>query len=147
MGSYEGAVETGRPVAEVFNYIADFRNAAEWDPATVSISQTAGDGAGLGARYRLVTKFLASSVPLDYETTGFTPPNRLVLSFEGGNVAGTDTITVSSTGDRSRLTYHVDFRLKKGRLLEPLVGPFFRRTANRALAGLARALGGRVVTG
>lgn len=146
MGSYEGAVETGRSARETFAYIADFRNAAEWDPATVSISQTAGDGAGLGARYRLVTKFLARSVPLDYETTGFTPPTRLVLSFEGGNVAGTDTITVNSIGGRSRLTYHVDFRLKKGRLLEPLVGPFFRRTADRALAGLAQALEGTIVT-
>jgi hypothetical protein len=147
VADYEGALETAKSEEEVFGYMADFRNAAEWDPSTVSISQTAGQGPGPGARYRLITKFMGGSVPLDYETTGFEPPERLVLSFEGGNVAGTDTITVARTTGRTRLVYSVDFRLKRGRLLEPLVGPFFRRTADRALAGLARALHGTIVDG
>ena len=144
MAGYRGTVETTKPIEAVFDYMADFRNAAEWDPATVSISQTAGDGAELGARYRLVTRFAGRSVALDYETTGFERPERLVLNFHGGNTIGTDTITVDRTAERTRLDYSVDFRLTKARLLTPLIAPLFRRTADKALAGLAKALGGTI---
>lgn len=147
MSDYLGIVETTKTEEAVFDYMADFRNAAEWDPATISISQTAGNGAGLGARYRLVTRFVGRSVPLDYETTNFERPGRLVLNFEGGNIIGTDTITVSRTRDRTRLIYSVDFRLKKVRVLAPLIAPLFRGAADKALAGLGKALGGMVVGG
>jgi carbon monoxide dehydrogenase subunit G len=147
VASYIGQLETTKPEGEVFDYLANFRNTAEWDPGTVSISQTAGDGAGLGARYRLVTRFVGRSVPLDYETTDFERPGRLVLNFEGGNISGTDTVTVSRTGNRTLLVYSVDFRLEKLRMLAPLIAPLFRRAADRALAGLAKALGGTVVGG
>ena len=147
MADYRGIVETTKTNEVVFDYMADFRNAAEWDPATVGISQTAGDGAGRGARYRLVTRFVGRSVALDYETTDFERPGRVVLSFEGGNIIGTDTVTVNRIGDRTRLVYSVDFRLKKARVLKPLVTPLFRRSADKALAGLAKALGGTVVDG
>jgi hypothetical protein len=69
----------------------------------------------------------------------------LVLSFVGGNITGTDTVTVERTPDRTRLIYSVDFRLKKARMLAPLIAPLFRRAADKALAGLAKALGGTVV--
>jgi carbon monoxide dehydrogenase subunit G len=147
MADYRGIVETTKAIEVVFDYIADFRNAAEWDPGTVSISQTAGDGAGRGARYRLVTRFGGRSVPLDYETTDFERPGRLVLNFEGGNISGTDTVTVSRTGDRTLLVYSVDFRLKKLRVLAPLIAPLFRRAAEKALTGLAKALEGTAVRG
>jgi uncharacterized protein YndB with AHSA1/START domain len=145
MADYRGIVETTKPIEMVFDYMADFRNAAEWDPATVSITQTVGDGAGPGARYLLVTRFGGRSVALDYETKAFERPERLVLSFRGGNTIGTDTITVTRTADRTRLDYSVDFRLTKARFLTPLIAPLFRRAADKALAGLATALGGTVV--
>ena len=147
MADYRGTVETTKTNEVVFDYIADFRNVAEWDPGTVSISQTAADGAEHGARYRLVTKFVGRSVPLDYETRDFERPRRLVLSFEGGNISGTDTVTVSRSGERTLLVYSVDFQLKKLSLLTPLIAPLFRRAADKALAGLAKALGGTVVDG
>jgi hypothetical protein len=145
MADYLGIVETTKAHETVFDYIADFRNAAEWDPATVSISQTAGDGAGPGARYRLVTRFVGRPVPLDYETTDFERPGRVVFTFQGGNITGTDTVTVNRAADRTRLVYSVDFRLKKADLLRPLIAPLFRRAADRALTGLAVAIGGAVV--
>ena len=126
--------------------MADFRNAAEWDPATVSISQTAGTGAGLGARYRLVTRFLGRPVTLDYETIGFKPVDELVLAFKGDAVEGTDTIAIIFRDARTRLVYSVEFDLK-WRWLTPLAVPLFTRAADKALAGLARALGGSVVDG
>ena len=55
LADYHGALETAQGQQDVFDYIADFRNAADWDPATLKLSQTAGNGAGLGARDRLVT--------------------------------------------------------------------------------------------
>ena len=144
MASYRGALETAKSPEDAFDYMADFRNAAEWDPATVSISQTAGTGAELGARYRLVTRFVGRPVTLDYQTIGFKPVDELVLAFKGHAVEGTDTITIISRDAGTRLVYSVEFDLK-WRWLTGLAVPFFTRAADKALAGLARALGGSVV--
>ena len=147
MADYRGVLETAKSPEDVFGYMADFRNAAEWDPATVSIAQTAGAGAGPGARYRLVTRFMGRPVTLDYETIGFKPIDELVLAFKGGTVEGTDTVAIASSDGtssnaRTRLVYSVEFNLS-WRWLTPLVVPFFDRAADNALAGLARALEGR----
>lgn len=144
MADYHGALETAQGQKDVFDYIADFRNAAEWDPATVSLSQTTGNGAGLGARYRLVTRFMGRPVTLAYETLAYKPLDELVLGFEGGSVRGTDTIAVTRLGGKTRLVYSVDFHLT-WRWLEPLAVPFFNAAADKALGGLAHALEGAVV--
>jgi hypothetical protein len=125
--------------------MADFRNAVQWDPATLSVDQVEGSGAGFGARYRLITRFMGREVPLHYQTVAYSPPELVALAFDGDNVSGTDTITVSETPGGSRLTYEVEFRLKKGAFLDPLVAPIFRRIADEALRGLAQALTGSVV--
>ena len=52
-----------RPAEEVFTYLADFSNTAEWDPGVDRVEQVSGDGAGPGASFDVGVKTPARTVP------------------------------------------------------------------------------------
>jgi hypothetical protein len=73
MARYLATVESPRPAAEVFDYVADFTTNAEWDPGTVSADRIGGGPIGLGSECRLVVSFLRRTSRLTYrivDTTG-----------------------------------------------------------------------------
>jgi len=41
---FERTVRVQKPLDEVFAYLSDFTTNAEWDPGTVSMVRTTGDG-------------------------------------------------------------------------------------------------------
>ena len=46
-----------RPPAEVFDYLADFGNTAEWDPGVAKAAKTSAGDVGLGSTFDLVALF------------------------------------------------------------------------------------------
>jgi carbon monoxide dehydrogenase subunit G len=89
-----------------------------------------------------VARFLGRRVPLEYEITTFERARRVVFVAEQGAVRSTDEIRFASTGVGTSVTYEADLRLKGlvGDLVDPLLGLAFRRIADRAAAGLRKAL-------
>ena len=136
-------IEVARPIDEVFHYVADFTNAADWDPGVLSAEQTAGDGPGVGAVYDLVGSFGGKTMPMRYEITEYEPSTRLVIVGDGDRFKAVDTITMVSTGESSTLiTYVADIDLKGiSKIATPFLGSTFDRLADDAVNGLHRALG------
>jgi uncharacterized protein YndB with AHSA1/START domain len=134
MAKYEGTIESPRPVEEVFAYLADFSNASEWDPSSVSSRPLDEPGAHEGARYEVVSKFMGREVPLTYETLSLEEPSRVVLRGESESVVSIDEITFSPRDDGgTTVGYDADLQLKGGRrILDPLLGVAFRRICERA---------------
>jgi carbon monoxide dehydrogenase subunit G len=141
MALYVATVESPRPPAEVFDYVADFSTNAEWDPGTISADR-AGEGAiGLGAEFRLVVSFLGRPSRLTYRIVEYERPHVVTFRGENAAVVSLDRITVEPWNGGSRLTY--DARLTpRGatRLAGPLLTLAFRRVGDRALTGLRAAL-------
>ena len=46
-------IETALPIDEAFAFVADFANAAAWDPGVASAERIDDGALGVGARYRL----------------------------------------------------------------------------------------------
>jgi hypothetical protein len=136
-------VSTERSPEEVFAYLADFRSAAEWDPGVASVdlaSGTAGEG---DAAYDLVTD---SGIELRYEVTEFIPGHRFTLIADNGRFRSVDVISVERGGEGAVATYDATLTFSGSlRFLSPLLGPFFKRIADKAGAGLERALDGKLV--
>ena len=128
--SYRGEVATPRPQAEAFAYVADLRNAVEWDPSIVRAS-VEGDPHAVGSRFTIVLRLLGREVTMVYEVVESRPPERAVVRSEGRLVASEDVIEASP----GRVTYTATLDT---RLPLPPVG--FRRYARRAHEGLRRAL-------
>jgi len=144
MAHYRGTVVSTRSAEETFDYMADFANAAEWDPGTASAERLTAGEVGLGSAFRLYVRVGSRTTPLDYRIVAFEQPDRVVLLGESATLRSEDTVTVVPDADGgSILTYDADLRLKGFfALANPLLGLFFRRIGDKGAEGLRRTLGG-----
>jgi len=63
-----------RPIDEVFEYLANFSNAAEWDPGVVSGRKLTRGPIGPGTEFEIVSRFMGRDVRLLYRATQVDPP-------------------------------------------------------------------------
>lgn len=141
MATYTGTVDSPRAIGDVFDYMADFSNASEWDPASVESEALNGATPKPGARYRIVSRFLGSETELVYEIVELDRPRRVVLRAENESVTSVDEISFEQASEGTRLTYHADLSLKGARrVLDPVLGVAFKRLCERARARMSEVL-------
>ncbi len=139
MARYRMRIRTDWPADEAFAYLADLSNFAEWDPGVASSVQVAGDGPGVGAEYDVE----ASGSVLRYIVDEHEPPNRIRAHARNRWLTSVDTISVSSDGPGSVVSYDADLQLHGIlRLGDPILALAFRRIGDRAADGLRERLGG-----
>ncbi len=141
MPTYCTVIDSPRPSDEVFEYMATFSNAGEWDPSVHEAEPLIAGPPEVGSVYRLGVRLAGRTVPFDYQVVDMDRPKRVVLQARGSGVVSTDTITVEQDGTGSRVRY-VAVLEGKGliRVAEPLIAWSFTRMADRAAAGLRQAL-------
>lgn len=140
-------IETPLPLDEAFAFVADFANAADWDPGVATSERTDPGPVGVGARYRLGVRMRGRVAPMDYEITEYEPGRRVVLTGTGSGVAAVDDIRFAATPAGTRIDYIADIRLQGlMRLLAPFAGGAFARIARDARDGMQRALDARAAT-
>jgi dehydrogenase/reductase SDR family protein 12 len=144
MASYRGTVISNRSAEETFDYMADFANAAEWDPGTASAERLDDGPVGQGATFRLGVRIGSRVSPLDYRIVSYQRPHQVVLLGESEGIRSEDTMTVTPTADgRCILTYDADLTLKGTFALgNPVLPLFFARIGDRGVEGLRSALSG-----
>lgn len=139
-------IETRLPIDEAFAFIADFANAAAWDPGVASSEREGSGPVAVGSRYRLGVRMGGRVAPMTYRVVTLDAPRRVVLEGAGSGVVAIDDIRFEPghDGRGTRITYTADIRLTGlRRLLEPFAGGAFRKVAENARAGMERALEAR----
>ncbi|CAB4550903.1 unannotated protein [freshwater metagenome] len=121
--------------------MADLRNFAKWDPGVLTVTQVAGDGAGLGSSFDVAVKSVGGGTVLRYETLEYDEPGNLLVEARNSKFTSIDRITVVAKDEGSIITYAAELLLN-GCLspLNPLLGLVFNRIGDRAAAGLRRVL-------
>jgi dehydrogenase/reductase SDR family protein 12 len=129
------------PREQVFAFVGDFANSADWDPG-VDRSRTITDGpVGVGTRYELIVRFGDRRLPMIYEVTLFDPPDRVVLRGSGATVNAVDDIRFEEADGGTRIRYTADLRLKGPfRMVEPFMSGRLRKVGSDAMAGMKEAL-------
>jgi len=136
-------IEVRRPLAEVFEYLVDFSNAAEWDPGVAEARKLTDGAVRVGSEFDVVALFRGKRHRFRYVVTGVEPQRRVVLAGDGERAASVDEIAVEPAGDGTRITYIADFHLKGiFRPAGPLLAPVMNRMGDDALAGLKSVLDG-----
>jgi carbon monoxide dehydrogenase subunit G len=139
MARYVTKVRTARSPQDVFAYMADLRNFAEWDPGVKKAVQVEGDGGGPAASFDVTV----SGTTLRYVTKEYHAPRNLLVVAESATLVSTDRVTVEPLDGGSLVTYDADLRLKGVlRIADPLLKLAFGRIGDRAAAGLRTALAG-----
>ncbi len=144
MARYRGTVISARSVEGTFDYMADFANAAEWDPGTASAERLDAGGIGPGSSFRLEVRIGPRTTPLEYRIVAYDRPHRVVLLGESDTFRSEDTMTVVPAADGgSILTYDADLTLQGPfTLANPVLGLFLDRIGDKGVWGLRATLGG-----
>lgn len=142
MARFRASLAAPGPVESVFEYLADFSNAAKWDPGVVRARKTTRGPVREGTAFEIVSAFLGREVPLRYEITALEPGKRVVFDGEGATVRSLDTITFEKIrGGGTQVTYDAVLTLKGVlRVFDPGLQLAFWWLGRRAVAGLAEAL-------
>jgi hypothetical protein len=142
MARYVTRVRTEKSADEVFAYMADLRNLAEWDPGVKRAVLVDGEAGSEQA----VVDVTVSGTTLQYRTTAFEPNTTLVVRAESSTLVSIDRVAVLDEGDSRVVTYDAELHLKSVlKVADPLLGVAFRRIGDRAAAGLRRVLAGEEV--
>ena len=144
MARYVTKVRTARPADEVFAYMADLRNFAEWDPGVKKVVQVVGEGGGPGNEFDVTV----SGTTLRYVTKEHVAPTHLLVVAESTTLVSTDRVTVAAADDGTGciVTYDADLQLKGVfKVLAPALSLAFGRIGDRAAAGMRRVLDGTEV--
>lgn len=139
MASISRSFTIERPLTEVFDAIADFSSADQWDPGVRSSAVgEAGPRVGEGATWDLnVLMGAGIGVDFTYITTTWERPARVVHETDTWFVHGVDDVTVSGSDGAVHVTWNADFSFKgPGRLADPVVQKGFEKIGDRAVRGL-----------
>jgi hypothetical protein len=135
-------IATDRPRHAVFSYLADFSNAAEWDPGTETSKPRHSDAPALGQVYDLVVTWGSRTLPMVYAATELVPGERVTFVGEGSTTRAVDTLTfVDLPNGGTEVTYMADITLKwPYRVAEPFLGKKFTELGDEAEESLTRTL-------
>ena len=96
-------VTIGRPVADVFAYVADGERCPEWRPSVIDIGRVSGEG--LGARYEQgVRGPKGRRIAADYEITVYDPNRRIEFQTVAGPVRPHGVYEFAEADGGTRLT-------------------------------------------
>jgi hypothetical protein len=142
MAHYVTSVRTGWPAQTAFEFMADLRNFASWDPGVRSARLVVGAAPGPDAAFDVDVAVWFGTMRLRYVVTEWTPPTRLVACAETSTLRSLDEIRVESRDDGTTIvTYDADLQFTGlSRIANPVLNLAFRRIGDRAAAGLRRVL-------
>ena len=134
-----------RPVDAVVTYLADFGNAAQWDPGTVTCTRSNDGPVQVGATWRNTSKILGATSELDYRLERLEP-GHIIL--HGRHVKGTadsvDDITVRpdpADPGRSEVTYDATITFHGvAKLAAPVMQLEFKKLGDQTVDGISRAV-------
>lgn len=124
-------------------YLADFANAVEWDPGTVTCVRNGDPSAPIhpGASWTNVSKVLGRETTLEYELTTLEP-DHVVLDGHNKTATSRDDIGVTAIDDgHSLIRYEATITFKGlARFADPLMSLVFRGIATETVRDMTAAL-------
>lgn len=138
---YRREIEVSTDPGATFAYLADFANAAEWDPGIVEAKRLTPAPTAVDSRFEVIALFRGKRQRFEYVVTEYAEGTRIALRGEGEKARSDDVITVTGRDGATRVVYEADLRLKGAyRAAEPFLGSTFERMGDAALDGLRARL-------
>ena len=128
MAIVESSVVINRPVEEVFDYVVDPNNTAQWAGPVVEAKKTSDGPVGLGSTSKRVTQFLGRTMESTYEITEFEPHSYYRDKTTSGPVPMKSRISVDSVKEGAKVTIEGEIEAAGFfKLAEPLLSRMAKR--------------------
>lgn len=139
MAKIEGEIVIGRPVEDVFDFVADSRNEPQYNPAMADVEMLTPLPIGPGTRFR-APMGRAGTLML-VELTEFDRPHRLGSRTTSSMMHTSGTLTFAADGDGTVMSWDWQVHPKGWlRMLGPLFGPPGGRMERQIWTNLKRYL-------
>ncbi|MBH96262.1 MAG: hypothetical protein CMD87_03275 [Gammaproteobacteria bacterium] len=137
---FERQIYSDKAPTAVLRLITDFRYLRSWDDSVVSV-ESLDKVFGEGSRYRVRVLFSGNPIDMVYTVSMYEAGVRAVISGVAPKARATDTIEVESSGEGTKIKYTAEIDMAfPFNLLDPLLAIGFKKTVDRAVAGLQRFL-------
>lgn len=144
---FQETVRIRRPLEEVFAYLSNAENDAEWRVNVKEIKRVSeGDRSGVGTVYRQVLKGpFGRDLDADLRYTAYEPNRRLAFDTIAGAIRPSAVIEFSPAGeDATEVRFRMIWEPEGGiRLVAPLVGRMLGKSIHVSYANLVRHLESR----
>jgi dehydrogenase/reductase SDR family protein 12 len=141
MISLKEIITVERPLGECFDYVADFRSAAEWDATAFKARKTSDGPVGLESTFDVWCSLPLGSVKIEYRIVEFEPGSLVTLQAQCWLFEAVDTIHFRDRDGRTEIEYCADFSFRMPfAAAESLLRPGMERMGRASLEGLQRAL-------
>lgn len=148
MAKFVTTIETDRPAADAFRYLADLENMAEWDPSVREVRRLTPGPTALNTHFDVELSLVpvGPTQTLHYRVTAFQEGRLVTIEADASMFRSLDVISVLELGNRTRVTYDAEVELK-GVLAfsDPAFVPAFNLYCRRPAKRLREVLGGREV--
>ena len=127
-----------RPVEEVFDFLADVRNEAAWNPRVVRIDKTSDGSIGTGTTFYGLYKGIGA---LRTELVAYERPERLSFRSSGPRMRIAGQFALSAVQGKSSVRLDADLKLQGlFKVLAPLMTSLIKRQNAAAAIRLEQAL-------
>lgn len=137
MHMFESSISVDRSQQDVFDYVSDPANDAQWQSGLESSELTSEGPLGAGSTSTVVTRFLGRRIEAITEITAWDPPNQSTAKTVNGPFPFEVTTIVEENGDGTLLTIRGQAEFGGFfKLAEGLVGKQLDKQIASDLAGL-----------
>jgi len=124
----ESSILIARPVEEVFAYVVDPNNTAQWAGPVVEAKKTSEGPVGLGTTSSRLTQFLGRTMEATYEISEFEPNRYYADKMTSGPVPITSRISVAPVDGGTKVTIAGEFGATGFfKLAEPILARMSKR--------------------
>ena len=139
MAKIAGEILIGRPVAEVFDFVADSRNEPSFNPAMTGVELLTAPPIGRGTRFR--ARVGRAGTQMLVELTEFDRPHRLGSRTTSSMMQTSGTLTFTADGEGTVMSWDWQVHPKGWmRMLGPLFRPLGNRIERRIWTSMKRCL-------
>ncbi|WP_370946571.1 SRPBCC family protein [Amycolatopsis sp. cg5] len=142
MKKVQTKVVTTWPVEDVYGYLVDFTNQAEWRFDVLASELVSGETGQVGAKYRQKVKPGRKEMSSEVELTEASRPGEVAFrTLDPGPVTVSGAWHIQPSGEGTEVVCDVVIETNGMlRLLEPTMGPQLRKIAAKYEAALAEKL-------
>jgi uncharacterized membrane protein len=140
----ETSIIVSRPIEEVFAYVSDFKNTAQWQSGVVEVRQTSEGPVGKGTQLIFVRTFLGRKLEGASEVVEHEPPTKNTLQSTSGPLPFTVSRIFEPTPEGTKMT--IVFEMQPGgvfALAEPLIARSLKRSVEADFGNLKDLLESR----
>ena len=140
-------IDTPWSVEDAFDFVADFKRIAEWDPSVRACRATSVPESIVGSTYDVDISFAGRVMTMRYKVVELQRPSRLILHGVTSTSRAIDDVTFIATDEGTRIEWRLQITGRGPmKFFDSVVSPVLKRPLQRlgrqAMDGLARAIQG-----